>query len=350
VVLDDSIRSVALVRPRVGLGDLLCTIPALRALRRRLPDARVVLVSFAETAPVVERMTPYVDELLAFPGWPGIPERPVRGAQIGPFLRGARARRFDLAVQMYGANPAANAVVDVLGARRTAGFAAPGAGERDPRRFLAYPHGVHEIDRHLALVQLLGAGEDDGALAFPLTGADAEQAAEVRRRTGLAGGPYALLHPGATSPSRRWPLARWAQVGDALAARGLAVAVTGVRGEEELVREVRHRMRAPAADLCGWTALGAFAALLRDAALLAANDSGPAHLAAAVGTPSVTVFLSGDPVRWAHGGRHRVARTQVECNPCPHLSCPIDHRCASRVTVAGVLEEVDAALAGTIAG
>jgi ADP-heptose:LPS heptosyltransferase len=135
-------------------------------------------------------------------------------------------------------------------------------------------------------------------------------------------------------------------VGDALAARGLAVGVTGVPGEEADVRAVLAAMDAPAVDLCGRTSLGGFAALLRGAALLAGNDSGPAHLAAAVGTPSVTVFQSGDPVRWAHPGeRHRVARVAVECNPCPHLECPIDHRCAQRLRVPDVLREADAALA-----
>jgi ADP-heptose:LPS heptosyltransferase len=104
-------------------------------------------------------------------------------------------------------------------------------------------------------------------------------------------------------------------------------------------------MRARSTDLCGRTTLGGFAALLRGAALLVGNDSGPAHVAAAVGVPSVTVFLSGDPVRWAHpGARHRVARVQVECNPCPHLTCPIDHRCAARLTVADVLAEVERAV------
>jgi ADP-heptose:LPS heptosyltransferase len=76
---------------------------------------------------------------------------------------------------------------------------------------------------------------------------------------------------------------------------------------------------------------------LRDAALLVSSETGAAHLAAAVGTPAVMCFFSGDPVRWAHRG-HRIARVQVECNPCGHLDCPIDHRCAQRLTVGDVLD------------
>jgi ADP-heptose:LPS heptosyltransferase len=105
-------------------------------------------------------------------------------------------------------------------------------------------------------------------------------------------------------------------------------------------------MRAPAVDLAGGTSLGGYAALLASAALLVANDTGSAHLAAAVGTPSVTLFLSGDPVRWAHDpARHPVARVQVECNPCPHLTCPIDHRCAMRLGTDSVMAHADRLLA-----
>src|SRR5215210_5933868 len=97
-VFDDEPRSVAIVRPRSGLGDLLCTVPALRALRARLPRAHVALVTWAEIGPVVERMRPWVDELVAFPGDPGIPERPPDAASIEPFYAAMRARRWDVAL------------------------------------------------------------------------------------------------------------------------------------------------------------------------------------------------------------------------------------------------------------
>jgi len=336
---------VALVRLRVGLGDLLCSVPALRAWRARLPDARIVLVTFEEVRPIVERLEPRV-ELMPFPGWPGIPERPPDEAALPAFLAAARAQPFDLALQAYGANPAANEVAAALGARVTGGFFVPGTiPAPDLRTHLPYPLLEHEVRRHLALAELLGAPCAGDALRFPILPGDEAEAAAVRAAAGLDG-PFAILHPGATSPSRRWPIERFAAVADALAARGLSVAVTGVPGEEEAAAAVRASMRAPAADLCGATSLGGYAALLYDAALLVANDTGSAHLAAAVGTPSVTIFLSGDPVRWSYADpRHAVARVQVECNPCQHLVCPIDHRCAERLTVDNVLAQADAALA-----
>jgi ADP-heptose:LPS heptosyltransferase len=342
----DEPESVALVRLRVGLGDLLCSVPAVRALRARLPRARIVLITFEEVRPIVERLEPQV-ELMAFPGWPGIPERPVDEAALPRFLEHARAQRFDLALQAYGANPAANEVTAALGARRTGGFFTPGTlpDAPDLHTFVPYPQHLHEAERHLAVVEHLGAPSQGSALAFPLTAADAAEAARVRAAAGLSERPYAVIHPGATSPSRLWPAERFAAVADALAERGLAVAVTGVPGEEALTRAVTAAMRHDAADLCGETRLGGYAALLQSAAVLVANDTGSAHLAAALGVPSVTVFLSGDPVRWSYADpRHAVARVQVECNPCPHLVCPIDHRCATRVTAPAVLAAAERVL------
>jgi ADP-heptose:LPS heptosyltransferase len=343
--LDGEPASIAILRARTGLGDLLCGVPALRALRARLPGAHVALITFAEMAPVVERQRQYVDELLPFPGWPGIPERPPRHGEIEAFLAGCRARRFDLAVQMYGGRRAANAVVERLGARRTAGFFAAGTRPEPPAdRFLPYPVDCHEVDRHLALMSLLGAPPAGRQLEFPIEPDDEHAAEGIRARHGLR--DYVAVHPGATSSSRRWPPERFAVVGDALAADGLDVAVTGVAGEKRTTGAVVDAMRAPAADLCAATSLGAFAALLRDARLVVCSDTGAAHVAAATGTPAVVAFLSGDPVRWAHPA-HRVARVPVGCNPCDHLDCPIDHRCADRLPPAHVLAQARALLADT---
>jgi ADP-heptose:LPS heptosyltransferase len=114
--------------------------------------------------------------------------------------------------------------------------------------------------------------------------------------------------------------------------------VTGGPGELAVGAAVVAAMRAPAVDLTGATSLGGLAVLLRDAAVLVGNDTGSAHLAAAVGARSVTVFLPGDPVRWAHPGpRHRALAADVPCAPCPHLVCPIDFRCADSVRPGDVL-------------
>ena len=326
---DPDTRRVLLVRLRVGLGDLLASVPALRALRAARPDAEVVLLTWAEVAPVVARIDAYVDELLDFPGWPGIPERPPRLKELPGFLAEVRRRRFDLAVQMYGGQAAANQVTERLGARRTAGFFTPGQWDADLATHLPYPYREREVRRHLELVGVLGAPPAGEDLEFPLWPEDLEEAGALRRRHGLPEGGFACLHPGATAASRRWPPERFAAVGDALAARGLPVVLVGVPGEEPVAAAVAAAMAARAVDLTGRTSLGGFAALLASAALLVGNDSGPAQLAAAVGCPAVTLFLAGDPARWSPPDpRYRPLAAGVACQPCGHQACPIDFRCA----------------------
>ncbi|WP_233495651.1 glycosyltransferase family 9 protein [Geodermatophilus sp. TF02-6] len=344
---DPAVRRVALVRLRLGLGDLLCSLPALRRLRAARPDLHVTLVTWPEVAPVVARLGE-VDELLPFPGADDVPDRPA-GREPDPaawasFVAAAARRRFDLALQVYGDRPAANRVTAALGARLVGGFAPTGwqppAGTG--HLHLRYPVHLHEAERHTRLFEHLGLPPGGPpAMTFPITAADeAEQAATLARH-GLVPGGYAVLHPGASAPTRRWPVARYAAVGDALAADGLAVVVTGVPAERDAAAAVVAAMRASAVDLTGATGLGGLAALLRDAAVLIGNDTGSAHLAAAVGARSVTVFLPGDPVRWAHPGRrHRAVVADVACAPCPHLVCPIDFRCADSVRPQDVLAAV----------
>lgn len=339
---DPAVRSVLLVRLRVGLGDLVCTFPALTALRAARPDLHVALVTWPETAGVVARAA--VDELVPFPGVEGIPERRPDGS-FESWRAAVAARRFDLALQVYGDNPAANVVTASTGARLVGGFAPTRGGLRlDPALHVAYPHHLHEVDRHLSLFEHLGLPRGaDRALRWPVSQQDEHGA----RALGLQPGRYVVLHPGATSPSRLWPVDRFAAVGDALAGDGLQVVVGGVPAEAATTARVVAAMRAGAVDLTGRTTLGEYAVLLRDAAVVVSNDTGTAHLTAAVGGRTVTVFLSGDPVRWRHAPHlQTVVREDVGCNPCPHLVCPIDHRCATRISAARVVAAARA-LAGT---
>lgn len=336
---DSSVRRIAYVRARVGLGDLLCTIPALRAVRAARPDLWISVVSWAETAPVLDRFAAYVDELLPFPGYPGIPERPVDHARVAGFLRSAAARRFDLVIQGYGDRPAANEVCERIDAPRTGGFAAAGFAPAEPRWYLPYPRDLHEVHRHLRLVEHLGVAHGaDETLELPVGARERSGFAALARAHGLTPGRYAVVHPGATCASRRWPAERFAAVADGLARLGLRVAVTGVAGEEDITFSVHRQTWGGPIDLTGRTTLGEFACLLSDAALLVCNDTGVAHVAAATGTPTVTVFLAGDPARWAYPAPHRrVVRAAVACSPCPHLSCPIDFRCAHSLPVGAVM-------------
>jgi ADP-heptose:LPS heptosyltransferase len=121
----------------------------------------------------------------------------------------------------------------------------------------------------------------------------------------MAAGPFAVVHAGGSRPDRRWSAARFAAVGEALAAEGLPIVLTGTAREADATASVRTAMRSPAADLAGRTSLGSVAGLLEGARLVVTNDTGVSHLAAAIGTDSVTIFSASDRERWAPRGRGR---------------------------------------------
>jgi ADP-heptose:LPS heptosyltransferase len=325
----------------VGLGDLLATVPALRALRAARPDAEVVMITWSEMAAVVARMAPYVDELLPFPGYEGIPDRPVDKHASPSFFRRAQSLKLDLALQMYGGQRAANEVTERLGARLTGGFYTPGMWPARPSTHLRYPRRSHEIHRHLELMRFLGVPSGSDRMEFPLRPQDAEEREALLRRFRLRPKGYVCLHPGSKSTSRRWPPERFAGVADALAAEGWQVALVGTPSERSLAASVARQTSTAVADLCGRTTLGGLGAVLSSSALLIGNDSGPSHLATALQVPSVTIFMAGDPQRWAALDRtlHRVVHAGVSCRPCGLLECPIDLRCGWRVSAGTVLSE-----------
>jgi len=180
----------------------------------------------------------------------------------------------------------------------------------------------------------------------------------------LVGGPEPMvaLHPGARDGRRRWPAEHFATVGDGLAERGARVVVTGSAGERSVVDAVRDRMRHPATSLAGELSLGGLAALYARCAVVVSNDTGPRHLAAAVGAPTVGVYWCGTLVNYGPLTRSRqrahVSWT-VHCPVCgaptvepelpaPHRGrgCPHDASFVASVDPAAVLADAVDLLAG----
>jgi ADP-heptose:LPS heptosyltransferase len=300
-------RRVAILRA-LQLGDLLCAVPALRAIRAALPEAEIVLVGLPWAGAFAARYDRYLDGFREFPGYPGLPEYPPQIERIPSFLAAMQAERFDLSVQLHGSGPFVNELTVLFGAHRCAGFYRPGDYCPDPDLFLPWPGRGLEIRRLLALTTFLGMPEQSEHLEFPLLDEDFEALRALDGAHDPRPGSFACIHPGASVAERRWPAERFAAVADALAARGLTVVLTGTAGEADLTRAVARTMRAPVVDLAGRTDLGAVAALLARARLLVCNDTGVSHLAAALRVPSVVVSTGDNPARWApiDGRLHRV--------------------------------------------
>lgn len=294
----DSIRRIAIFRA-LKLGDLLCTVPALRALRAAYPQAEITLIGLPWAAGFAGRFHQYLDRFIEFPGHPAFPEREPRIDQIAPFFQQTLDRRFDLALQMQGSGSIANALIVLLGARHTAGFYVPGEYCPDESRYLIYPEHKPEIWRHLSLMALLGIPLHGDHLEFPINDADREEYERLRSAVGLRKDQYVALHPGASSPDKCWAPEKFATLGDELTRQGYQVVLTGSESEKDLAKMVSAKMLAPAINLAGTTSLGGLAVLLQNARLLVCNDTSVSHLSAALDTPSVVLFISSEHHRWA---------------------------------------------------
>ncbi len=328
------------------LGDLLCAVPALRALRASFPQAEITLIGLPWAASFVARFDRYLDRFVEFAGYPGINEVPVDPARTAAFLDEQRAYGYDIAVQMHGSGGTSNPFVLDLRARATVAYY---VGEPPAGLTLGapYPDDEPEIKRNLGLVRLLGCPSRGLHSEFPLFQRDLAEADRLLRPLGFKDRPWIGLHAGSRQPTRRWPPAYFARVADHFArAHDARVILTGVPEEAPIVQAVAQRMKTKPLVLAGKTSLGGLAAIIERLDLFISNDTGPSHMARAIDTPSVTVFGPVDHTRWAalNPERHRLVRQPVDCSPCPHWECPIDHRCMRWVTPEMVVEVGEALL------
>jgi hypothetical protein len=314
------------------LGDMLCAVPALRALRTSLPHAHIALAGLPWARQFVQRFACYLDEFIPFPGHPALPEQAPQPEPIATFYADMCERGFTLALQLHGSGDSTNEIVGGFGARAMAGYCR-GEGTLTANTVLyPYPEAGAEPERLLGLVERLGGVSAGTELEFPLGQADDHELDQSGVASGLSPGSYICIHPGARQRDKCWPPERFALVADRLAAEfGVAVVVTGSADEADLASQVARHMQAPAVNAAAPISIGAMAALMRGARLLVCNDTGVSHIAAGLKLKSVVIFSKADIARWAPLDRH-------------------NHRCiwdpdAERAAV--VLQHARALLAGT---
>jgi lipopolysaccharide heptosyltransferase II len=278
-----------------------------------------------ELAPLVEP-TGLVDEIVRFP------RRRFRmgdrsSAQgVVSWMRSLRERRFDVTIDLQGLFRSA---LMCWSSRAPVRIGLASAREGAP---FIYTHIVDDrpadrqaVDRYWSVADVLGMGAFPKS--FPLNLSSAERQVAQVRLCSLPT-PRVAIHPGAKWATKRWPAERFAQAVDAaLGQRVGSVVILGGPGEEGLAEIVAHHLRRPFVQLTGQTNLRQLAAILEAVDLLVTNDSGPMHLAAALGTPTVSVFTCTSPTRsGAFGPGHTFVQTNVPCRGsyrknCSHLSC-----------------------------
>lgn len=336
------VRKIAVLRPN-AVGDFVFALPALHALKHRYPDADIVLLGKEWHAGFLRDRPGPVDRVAVMPPVPGV-GAPVGAAcderEIDRFVDAMRAERFDIALQMFGAGHYSNPFLLRLGARLTAGARGDGAPALD--RWVAY---CEPNNRRLALLEIAGLVDAWPSLPslpeLAVTDADrCEAAAAVPAEASSGGERLAVLQPGATDPRRCWPVERFAALGDRLAQAGMRVAVNGAAGEAALVDAVVGAMRHPAIGLAGGLGLGGLCGLLERAALVVSNDTGPLHLALALGRPSVGIFwltnlIEGMPLRQSH--LRAALSLQTRCPVCGQdnvaTRCPHDESFVADVSL-----------------
>lgn len=293
------IASVIIFRA-LQLGDMLCAVPALRALRAALPHVHISLVGLPWAQQFADRFNTYIDEFIVFPGHPALSEQPMQQDLLPDFYRSVQSRHFSLALQMHGSGEVSNGIVKEFGARWAAGYVSGPRDDSDEFIHLPYPTTGPEPLRLLDLVTQLGAPALGTHLEFPLTAADWQELRESGLGEGLMPGEYICIHPGARFRDKCWPVEHFAHIADRLALEfGLSVVLTGSVKEHDLTSAVAGHMQTPAINAAGPISIGAMAALMSQARLLVCNDTGVSHVAAGLELKSVVVFSKADITRWA---------------------------------------------------
>jgi len=333
---------------RLGaFGDIVHAIPVAAALGRAFPSAQIDWLVSAKHRELLD-LVPIINRRLA------IKDRGETGGGIPlvTAIRELRRSRYDVAFDLQGLLKSA-ALARLSGAQRVVGFSSGYLRERLARPFYTdvYDPGgggmydprerSHVVQMNLGLLTTIGVAV--APPEFPIERVDTEIARAMRER---AGNRYALVNPGAAWPNKRWPAARYGAVARAIAERhGLKTIVSWGPGEEPLAQEV-VRESSGAALLSPRTSIVDLLALIRGATLMISGDTGPTHLAAALGTPIVGIYGPTRPSRNGPWAPADITISRDSVCQCHHLRrCTRERMCLLDVEAAEVVDAIERRLA-----
>ncbi|MEK6716554.1 MAG: lipopolysaccharide heptosyltransferase I [candidate division NC10 bacterium] len=338
----DGAQRILLVKPS-ALGDVIHTLPVAATLRRRYPNIRLDWLVEEEAADLV-RGHPALSGVVVSGRrrWLRQFRNPVQIprtlGEVGRFAVDLRRRRYDAVLDLQGLFKSALYVL-ATGASIRVGFAEgrEGAPRVLTHRVVAPPQPVHAVERYLALAAAVDATEPVREFHIAL---GPEDLAAARSRFTAIPRPRVVLHPAARWRTKLWEVERWRELTASLLAEGMGVILTGSRQDEALAARIVNGLSPPPQSLVGRLTLKELVAVLRDVELMITVDSGPMHIAAAVGTPVVALFGPTDPLRTGPLGPGTVLRRELPCSPCLRRRCQIadTYRCMRDLGVAEVLQ------------
>jgi lipopolysaccharide heptosyltransferase II len=327
------------------VGDVLMTTPALRGLKECCAGRHLTLLTSAPGS-AVAALVPEVDDVIVYDApWLKATAPRENSAPDREMIDRLRRGGFDAAVvfTVFSQNPLASALLCSLAEiplrlahcrENVYQLLTTWVPDPEPQDGIR-----HEVRRQLDLVAAVGCRTADERLSLRLPESARRNAQVLLGDLGLGRGrPWAVVHPGATAPSRRYPPEGFADTCRRLVLEhGWQVVFTGSADECDLVEAVRSRMQAPSHSLAGRLSLAELAAVIARAPVLISNNTGPAHVAAAVGTPVVDLYALTNPQHTPWGVPSRVLFHDVPCRNCFKSVCPHGHHdCLRKVPPAAV--------------
>jgi heptosyltransferase-2 len=338
------------------IGDFVLTLPALGALREAFPEAEMDLLVAPWSEPLAQfvegiaRVETFEHSYFSGHSFSGISAL----RETWRWVAKARKRGYDLAIDFRG-DVRTIALLFLAGAKRRVGYGGTGGGflltDRVPNE-----EGIHQVERNLRCVEILGAParraeRRDRDQTAPRLSVPERTRSDVRGRFpelyGTAPRPWIVLHEGSGYPSKRWPRTYFDELIRKLGDEKLGtVILVGSAGDWDGSGR-GGAARGPVWDLAGKTSLSELCGLLADADIFVGNDSGPAHIAAALGKKVISLFSGTNDYRFWQpiGPRVTVLRHPVPCSPCHERVCPLErHHCMEGIPVAEVFRKVKEAL------
>jgi lipopolysaccharide heptosyltransferase II len=329
-----------------ALGDVLMTTPAIRALKESAADRQITLLTSPSGAAVAP-LVPEVNQFLVYEA-PWMKSTAPRANSEADWQMAAllRARQFDAAVifTVFSQNPMPAAMLCYLAdiplrlahcRENNYQLLTDWVRETEPEDTIR-----HEVRRQLDLVAAVDCSTADERLSLRVCAKAHRHVAEILEELGFQRHrPWVVIHPGSTAASRRYSPDSYASVARDLVERGQQVVFTGDEHEKPLVDYLRRQMHAPSISLAGRLVLAELAAVIQQAPLLIANNTGPVHIAAAVGTPVVDLYALTNPQHTPWQVPHRVLSHDVDCKYCYRSVCPQGHhRCLDLVAPESVVQ------------
>ncbi len=348
----DGARRALLIKPS-ALGDVVHALPVAETLHRRYPNTRLDWLVEEEAADIV-RGHPAISEVVVsgrLRWWREL-RNPAQVFQtlgeIRQFFGDLGRRRYDVVLDLQGLLKSALYLLATRAPIRV-GFSEgrEGAPWVLTHRAIAPPQPVHAVERYLALAAAVDATEPvrDFRISVPpqdVTAAHAVLSAAPR--------PRIVLHPSARWRTKLWELDRWRSLAQTLMAEGAGVILTGSRDDDSMAAAILADLDPAPVSLVGRLSLTELTAVLQDVDLMITVDSGPMHIAAAVGTPVVGLFGPTDPRRTGPLGPARILRRELPCSPCLQRRCkiPDTYRCMRDLSVAEVVNAAHEVLRGRV--